>query len=42
MFLGSRARPAREADRRLWTESLDNVEYLTSNNSIGLHGLLLG
>jgi hypothetical protein len=45
IYLGSRARPVRRADkpcRYLWADCLDNVGSLTSHNPIGLHGLLCG
>jgi hypothetical protein len=44
MFLGSRARPVRMTDNltTIWADCLDNVGSLTSNNPIGLHGLLRG
>jgi hypothetical protein len=43
MFLGSRVPPVHRDDNfHLWADCLDNVEFLTSHNPIGLHSLLWG
>jgi hypothetical protein len=44
MFLQNRSRLVRRADNltAIWADSLDNVELLSSHNSISLHGLLWG
>jgi hypothetical protein len=42
MFLGSKVRLVRRADRHLRADCLDNVRSLTSHNPIGLQGLLQG